>query len=183
MHSLITFYLNLLSYFLLFISLLCNANFVKHVDFFWRVLYNLHISWDYFYKVVFTMTKTYDELLKDTNFMEMIFTEISKLDSIINKLSAYNCAIADMPLSVKEKEQLDQLDMTLRNMFKLAGCEENLPVSTLQNLIDLYSDVYSNIKDLNDEQIQQVAAGADLAKSRGPEFIEGMIVGMGSSGQ
>ena len=32
------------------------------------------------------MSRTYDELLKDTNFMEMIFTEISKLDkNLINK--------------------------------------------------------------------------------------------------
>ena len=110
------------------------------------------------------MARTYDELLKDTNFMEMIFTEISKLDDIVNKLSMYDGAIADMPLSVDEKEKLDQLDMTLRNMFKLAGCEENLPVSTLQSLIDLYSDVYSSVSNLDDAQIERVAAGANELK-------------------
>ena len=86
-----------------------------------------------------------------------------------------------MPLSVEEKEQLDQLDITLRNMFKLDGCEENLPVSTLQSLIDLYSDVYSNIQDLNDEQIQQVAAGANMLKGASQEFINGFMAGVQTS--
>ena len=35
------------------------------------------------------MARTYDELLKDTSFMEMIFTEISKLDNIVAKLASY----------------------------------------------------------------------------------------------
>ena len=127
------------------------------------------------------MARTYDELLKDTNFMEMIFTEISKLDHIVDKLSMYDVAIADMPLSVEEKEKLDQLDLTLRNMFKLAGCEENLPVSTLQNLIDLYSDVYSSVSDLNDEQVEQVAAGAQELKRLGeenPDKMQGLLEGL-----
>ncbi len=111
------------------------------------------------------MTRTYEELLKDTDFMEKVFAEIGKLEGIISKNEGLS--IADMNLSVADKSLVDAVDLTVRNMFKMAGCEENLSISTLQDLVDLYGEVYDNVKYLDDEQIDQVAAGLDAFKDPG----------------
>ena len=112
------------------------------------------------------MARTYEELLKDTDFMEKVFAEIGKLEGIISK--SEGLSIAEMNLSVADKALVDAVDLTVRNMFKMAGCEENLSICSLQNLIDLYGEVYDNVKYLDDDQIDQVAAGLNAFKD--PEY-------------
>lgn len=108
------------------------------------------------------MARTYDELLKDTEFMEKVFVEIGKLEDIIKRNEGLS--VVDMNLSVGEKALVDSVDFAVRSMFRMAGCDENLPMSALQDLIDLYGEVYDNVKDLDDSQIEQVAAGLEAFK-------------------
>ena len=77
-----------------------------------------------------------------------------------------------MNLSVADKALVDAVDLTVRNMFRMAGCEENLSISALRDLVDLYGEVYDNVKYLDDDQIDQVAAGLNAFKD--PEFRQGL---------
>ena len=108
------------------------------------------------------MQKTYEELTQDTEFMEKVFAEIGKLDSVIDNHPGEE--VAEMNLSVEEKSLVDAVDLTVRNMFKLAGCSDNLPMTVLQDLIDLYSEVYETVGGMDDAQLDVVERGLEAFK-------------------
>ena len=64
------------------------------------------------------MFKTYEELIRDTDFTQRVFNRIGKIFPNLSNWEAYNNNIENMPLSMEDKEKLDFIEIDLDNDLK-----------------------------------------------------------------
>jgi len=109
------------------------------------------------------MFKTYEELIRDTDFTQRVFNRIGRIFPNLSNWEAYNNNIENMPLSMEDKERLDEISSIVREMFEAEGCS-NLTTKQVNNLLNTFGAVENQLKNLSDEQLEAAAAGADVMK-------------------
>ena len=110
------------------------------------------------------MFKTYEELIKDTEFTTRVFDRIGRLFPNLSNWQAYNNNIENMPLSMEDKERLDEIHSIIREMFEAEGCTMQLSTKQVNNLINTYGSVKEQLSGLSEEQLEMASAGADTMK-------------------
>jgi coproporphyrinogen III oxidase-like Fe-S oxidoreductase len=110
------------------------------------------------------MSKTYEELIRNTDFTQRVFNRIGNLFPVLEHWSEYNNNIENMPLSIEDKERLDEINSIVREMFAAEGCSENLTTKQINNLLNTFGSVEDQLKGLSDEQLATAAAGANVMK-------------------
>lgn len=110
------------------------------------------------------MFKTYEELIRDTDFTQRVFNRIGKIFPNLSNWEAYNNNIENMPLSMEDKEKLDEISSIVREMFEAEGCS-HLTTKQVNNLLNTFGAVEDQLKNLSDEQLEAAAAGANALKN------------------
>ena len=105
------------------------------------------------------MFKTYEELIRDTDFTQRVFNRIGRIFPNLSNWEAYNNNIENMPLSMEDKERLDEISSIVREMFEAEGCS-NLTTKQVNNLLNTFGAVEDQLKNLSDDQLEAAAAGA-----------------------
>ena len=107
------------------------------------------------------MLKTYEELIRDTNFTQRVFNRIGRIFPNLANWEAYNNDIENMPLSMEDKERLDEISSIVREMFEAEGCYD-LTTKQVNNLLNTFGAVEDQLKNLSDRELEQAAAGAQV---------------------
>ena len=105
------------------------------------------------------MLRTYEELIRDTEFTQRVFNRIGRIFPNLSNWEAYNNDIDNMPLSMEDKERLDEISSIVREMFEAEGCYD-LTTKQVNNLLNTFGAVEDQLKNLSDSELEQAAAGA-----------------------